>query len=208
MNKMKRDFEFEVRAEHDEEHGDYLAGRPIVYNVMTNIGGMFNEIIERGALDNADLRDVAFLVNHDLTKLPLARSRRNNANSTMQMEIDTEGMAIRVNLDTENNSDARSLYSATKRGDINGMSFAFLVDGEEWTELESDMPTRHIRSISRVMEVSAVTFPAYEQTSLEARDAEALDNARAALEKAKLETRDSELRNDILSLIKGEKHED
>lgn len=203
MNRFDRDYEFEVRAENNEEHGNFLAGRPIVYNAMTNIGGMFNEIIERGALDNADLRDVAFLVNHDNTKLPLARSRRNNINSTMQMEIDSEGMTIRVDLDTENNSDARALYSATKRGDISGMSFAFTVDADEWTGLDTEMPTRHIRSIGRVMEVSAVTFPAYMQTSIQTRDAEALESAKAALDKAKEEQIDAEKRNEIMALIGG-----
>ena len=82
MEKTERYFEFEVRAENDEKNGDFLTGRPIVYNAMTNISGMFNEVIERGALDNADLTDVAFLVNHDMSKLPLARSRRNNINSS------------------------------------------------------------------------------------------------------------------------------
>lgn len=203
--KITRTYEFEIRAENDDTNGDYLTGTPIVYNDMTNIGGMFNEVIERGALDNADLTDVAFLVNHDKSKLPLARSRRNNINSSMQMMIDPNGMTIRVNLDTANNADARSLYSATKRGDIDGMSFAFIVDGEEWTELDTEMPTRHIRSISKVMEVSAVTWPAYNRTTLEARDAEALDNAKAALEKVKSEQRASELRKNIRNQIIGGK---
>lgn len=204
---LYRDYEFEIRAEHDEENGNHLVGRPIVYNARTNIGNMFNEIIERGALDTTDLRDVAFLVNHDTSKLPLARSRRNNINSTMQLIVDSEGMGIRVNLDTENNADARALYSATQRGDITGMSFAFKVDGEEWTDLETDMPTRHITNISKVNEVSAVTWPAYEQTSLEARDAEALDNAKAALDSAKQKQRDAEIRNNIQKLLEGVKNE-
>ena len=203
--RLQRTYEFEIRAENDETNGDFLTGTPIVYNAMTNIGGMFNEIIDRGALDNADLTDVAFLVNHDKSKLPLARSRRNNMNSSMQMMVDPNGMSIRVNLDTANNADARSLYSATKRGDIDGMSFAFIVDGEEWTDLDTEMPTRHIRSISKVMEVSAVTWPAYEHTTLEARDAEALDNAKAALEKVKAEQRDVELRKTIMNMITGGK---
>ena len=85
------------------------------------------------------------------------------------------------------------------------MSFAFIVDGEEWTELDTEMPTRHIRSISKVMEVSAVTWPAYNRTTLEARDAEALDNAKAALEKVKSEQRASELRKNIRNQIIGGK---
>ena len=94
-------------------------------------------------------------------------------------------MTIRANLDVENNADAKALYSAVKRGDITGMSFMFSVDGEAWENLDSEHPTRHITSIGTVVEVSAVTFPAYEQTEINTRNREALDNARVALEKAK-----------------------
>lgn len=179
----RRSYLFEVRAE-ETESGHIITGRPIVYESKTNLG-WFDEIIERGALDGADLRDVRFLVNHDISKIPLARSRRNNANSTMQLTVDFEGMTIRVNLDTENNAEARALYSAVQRGDITGMSFMFGIDDEEWENLESDHPTRHIKKISTVVEVSAVTFPAYESTEINARDKSALDNARSALDSAR-----------------------
>lgn len=204
MEKTSRFFEFEVRAEQNEEHGDFLTGRPIVFNEATDMCGMWAEVIDRGALDKTDLRDVRFLVGHNTSMIPLARSRRNNSNSTMQMEIDENGMAIRVDLDTDNNSEAKALYSATKRGDMSGMSFMFTVDGEEWENLDSDYPTRHIRSIGKVFEVSAVAFPAYEQTSLEARSAEALENARATLERETAEQRDREVRSEIINLLKGD----
>lgn len=187
MNKeyVQRMFDFEIRAEmnEDDEVG-ILRGRPIVYNSKTDLG-WFDEIIERGALDNADLKDVRFLVNHDTKMIPLARSRNNNANSTMQMTIDSEGMLIRVNLDVKNNSEARNLYSAVERGDITGMSFMFNIDDYEWSELESDHPTRHIRKISDVVEVSACTFPAYEDTTISTRNKEALESAKLALESAR-----------------------
>lgn len=208
MNKTNRFFEFEVRAENNDAHGDFLTGRPIVFCEPTDMNGYYQEVIERDALDNTDLRDVRFLVGHNTSMIPLARSRRNNANSTMQMEIDENGMVIRVDLDTENNSEAKALYSATKRGDISGMSFMYIVDGEEWENLESDYPTRHIRSISKVFEVSAVAFPAYEQTTLEARSAEALDNARALLEKRKAEQKDAEVREEIRKLLGGNHNAD
>lgn len=181
----QRSYSFEVRAESGEK-GNLITGRPIVYESKTDLG-WFDEIIERGALDGADLTDVRFLVNHDISKIPLARSRRNNGNSTMQLSPDYEGMAIEVQLDTENNSEARSLYSAVQRGDITGMSFMFSIDDEEWSDLESDHPVRHVRKIGSVVEVSAVTFPAYESTEINARSKEALESARLALEKAKEE---------------------
>ena len=181
MNTVTRAYNFEIRAENNEKNGDHIVGRPIVYNSKTNLG-YFDEIIEAGALDKANLKDVRFLVNHNTDMIPLARSRNNNENSTMQMEVDKDGMAIRVNLDTENNTEARNLYSAIKRGDITGMSFMFTIDDEEWEDLESDHPTRHIRSIGTVLEVSAVTFPAYESTEISARAKEALDSAKSLLE--------------------------
>lgn len=185
--KFCRNYEFELRAENDEQHGDHLTGRAIVYDTPTDIGGYYREFIDRGALAHTDLRDVRLLINHNTDMVPLARSRNNNSNSTMQLSVDDNGLAIRADLDTANNADARSLYSAAGRGDISGMSFMFSVDGERWEDLETDYPTRHITSIGKVFEVSAVTFPAYESTSLQARDAQALESARAALESAKQE---------------------
>lgn len=179
----RRAYSFDIAAEETDEVG-VITGRPIVYNSRTDLG-YFDEVIERGALNGADLKDVRFLVNHDISKIPLARSRNNNANSTMQLIPDENGLAIRVNLDVKNNSDARNLYSAIERGDITGMSFMFSVDDEEWTELDSDHPTRHIKKISDVVEVSAVTFPAYEDTEISVRNKEALDSAKLALDNAK-----------------------
>lgn len=190
MNLENRAFLFEVRAEQDEKHGNIITGRPIVYNQRTNTG-YYDEVIESGALDKADLRDVRFLVNHDTSKIPLARSRNNNANSTMQLSVDNDGLAIRVDLDTENNTEARALYSAVQRGDISGMSFMFSVNSDEWEGLETDHALRRIKEIGSVVEVSAVTFPAYDTTEIQARSKEALDNARAALDSAKKSALDS-----------------
>lgn len=179
----QRAYTFEVRAEESDE-GAIITGRPIVYDSITDIG-WFDEVIERGALDNTDLTDVRFLVNHDTKMIPLARSRRNNGNSTMLLTPDYNGLTIRVKLDTENNAEARALYSAVSRGDISGMSFMFAVNDEEWDNLESDHPTRRIKDISSVVEVSAVTFPAYNATEINARSKEALENARLSLENEK-----------------------
>lgn len=188
-----RNFSFEVRAMEDEERGKYIEGRAIVFGQKTDLG-WYDEIIDADALKDTDLRDVRLLVNHNTDMIPLARSRNNNANSTMQLSVvDGEGMDIRANLDTENNTDARSLYSATDRGDITGMSFMMIVDRDSWDDIDSDHPTRTILGIRKVFEVSAVTWPAYEQTSLEARGlAEALESAKASLESARAVKRSRE----------------
>lgn len=189
MNKDKkaerRSYICEVRAENGAEATEsIIEGRPIVYGSRTNLG-WFDEIIDTGALDNADLTDVRFLVNHDLSKIPLARSRNNNMNSTMQLRPNEDGLDITARIDIGANADAKALDSAVRRGDISGMSFMFFVDGESWDDLESDHPTRHVTAISRVVEVSAVTFPAYEATEIYARSNEALESARQTLESAR-----------------------
>lgn len=196
-----RMFDFDVRADQSEEHGHFLTGRPIVFDKRTDLG-WYDEIIDRGALAETDLKDVRFLINHNTDMIPLARSRNNNANSTMQMSVDEEGMMIRVDLDTENNADSRSLYSAVERGDITGMSFMFTVGEDNWAEKESEHPTRTIRKIDKVFEVSAVTFPAYQQTSISARGlADALDNAKASLESAKAADREIERKKQRIRIL-------
>lgn len=187
MNKEVRSLEFEIRAEEtgNKERAGRLTGTPIVFNQVTDLGWI-REVIEPGALDDTDLKDVRFLVGHDTSGIPLARSRNNNASSTMQLSVNENGMDIRVDLDIENNPRAKELYSAVKRGDITGMSFMFTVDKDAWEDLESEQPLRRITAISRVFEVSAVTFPAYEGTSLEAASEDsALESARASLESAR-----------------------
>jgi HK97 family phage prohead protease len=202
MNEKEiRAFTFEVRAENNEDHGNFLEGRPIVYDSRTNLG-WYDEIIEKGALDKTDLKDVRFLVNHNTDMIPLARSRNNTVNSTMQMSVDEKGMLIRVDLDTENNAEAKSLYSAVERGDIDGMSFMFVVDKDMWEDIDTEHPTRHILGIDKVFEVSAVTFPAYEDTSIQARGlSDALDNAKKSLENVKAEARKLERRKQTIRIL-------
>lgn len=189
-----RAFNFEVRAAENEEHGEHIEGRAIVYGQPSDMG-WYTEYIDDGALNNTDMKDVRLLINHNTDMIPLARSRNNNANSTMQLSVVPDGgLDIRADLDIENNAEAKSLYSAVKRGDLSGMSFMFTVDGDRWEDVDSEHPTRHITSIRKVFEVSAVTFPAYEQTSLEARGlSDALESAKTSLESVKNERRALEL---------------
>ena len=197
-----RAFDFEVKAQQDEDHGTFLEGTPIVYEEWTDLGWYDEKIADR-ALADTDLKDVRFLVNHNTDMIPLARSRNNNENSTMQMSVeDGVGMHIRVNLDTENNAEAKALYSAVQRGDISGMSFMFVVDGDSWDDIDSEHPKRTITAIRKVMEVSAVTFPAYEQTSISARGLDsALDNAKSSLEQVRAEKRAIEIKKQKIRIL-------
>ena len=185
MSKETRAFAFEVRAEENEQHGTYITGTPIVFNQETDLG-FCSERIDPNALAETDLKDVRFLIGHNTSMIPLARSRNNNENSTMQMSVTDDGMDIRVDLDTENNAEARALYSAVKRGDMSGMSFMFTVDKDSWEDTDTDYPKRTILSIRKVYEVSAVAFPAYEGTSIQAAsEGDTLDSVKASLESAR-----------------------
>lgn len=185
----------------DNERGEkIIEGHAAVFNRQTNVGGYFFEVIDAGAFDKADLRDVPLIVNHDYSKIPLARSRRNNGNSTLTLTVDEKGLAIRAKLDVENNADAKALYSAVERGDLDGMSFAFIVDSEEWQDLRSEMPTRRIKSIAKVFEISACTFPQYEDTDLQARSVGTLDSAKKALENARAQSVEIDNEIEILKM--------
>ena len=155
----------EIRAEAPAgAEGRYLTGKPIVYETPTAINdpaGPYTEIIRRGALDDTDISDTRLMYNHDLSKVPLARTPK-----TMTLTKGAAGLEMSAQLpDTE---EARAVHTAVERGDLNGMSFAFVVapGGDKW-----DMRTkiREIFKIKKILEISVVPFPAYPQASVEAR---------------------------------------
>jgi len=153
----------EIRASQVNE-AMIIEGRAIVFDQATTINdpvGCYTEIIERGALDNADLSDVRLLFNHDLNRVPLARTPK-----TMTLKVDPVGMTIRATL--PNTESAREVYESVKRSDLSGMSFAFKVP-EGGDHYDPKTNTRTISKIEKVYECSIVQFPAYAQTSVEAR---------------------------------------
>lgn len=159
-----------------------LQGRPIVFETPTVIhdpAGEYIEIIKSGALDNTDLSDVRLLYNHDLSKVPLARTPK-----TMQLQKGPAGLEMRALLaDTQ---EAKAVHEAVKRGDLSGMSFAFTVPqgGDEW---DAATNTRTINQIAKVLECSITPFPAYPTASVEARSArQDVINRNQAKQKAKI----------------------
>lgn len=199
----QRSYTFEVRSESGENGISTLRGTPIVYGSPTDIGGYFREIIDPGALDGANLKDVPLLVNHNERMIPVARSRNNTPNSTMRLTPTPTGLDMEADIDVENNSTARELNSAVSRGDLDGMSFKFSVGDERWDDLDTDYPTRHILRFDTIAEVSAVTWPAYSATEIyAARSKEVLDNARSALDSARDDQSSRSLDSDDLELLK------
>jgi len=159
-----------------------LSGRPILYDTPTlinDVGGSYTEIIRSGALDGADLSDVRLLYNHDLGKVPLARTPK-----TMSLKVDEEGLTFEAVL--PETAGAKEVYEAVKRGDLSGMSFAFTVP-EGGDDYDAKTNTRAIRQIAKVYECSVVPYPAYPTTSIEARSARAAAlNSLEARKRAKI----------------------
>lgn len=180
-----RFMQMEVRTEEEKE--GVITGYPIVFNQITDIGCGLREVIAPEAVgDGKVLRDVALMVGHDFGMIPLAHSRNNNENSTMQLTVDDHGVHMRAVLDIQNNPKAAEVYSAIKRGDVSGMSFAFIVDKEEWEDLESDEPLRRITGFSKIFECSIVAFPAYPGTSVQAAsEFDTLESVKESLESAR-----------------------
>lgn len=207
---VTRSFEATFRALEDDEAG-VIVGTPIVFNqdtIMQDYAGQYYERIDSNALNDANLDDVMLFINHDTKKIALARSKRGNANSTMSFSIDSEGLHIRAVLDIENNLEARALYSAIKRGDMDGMSFMFRIKDFEWLGIDTDMPTFVIKSISIVHEVSVVNFPAYPQTSVNARSSDEetptslLEEAKKAYAEETARSKELEIKKQELELAK------
>lgn len=185
--------QFRAAGADEQNEGHIVEGLAAVYEeetVIRDFFGEFVEVIRAGAFDDCDFDDVRLLVNHNFDGIALARSRRNNKSdkpNTMQLTVDENGINIKADLDTENNEQARALYSAISRGDMDGMSFCFYVteEGQRWSTKDGK-DYREILKVSKVIEVSAVNFPAYGGTNIDSRsldsDKRALDNYRARLD--------------------------
>lgn len=177
-----RYFTCEMRAATDENGIAYIEGDPVVFNqeaVIARGGQRWIEVIHPNALVSADTSDVVLTVEHDGRKIPLARTKKGRG--TMQLSVVPSGLHMRAALDIERNAEARALYSAIDRGDMDSMSFLFVVapEGDSWTVLEDGGMRRDILSISRILDVSVVTRPAYEGTgvALSRSEAEAFASA-------------------------------
>lgn len=157
-----------------------LEGYALKFDKFSEDLGGYIEIIHKNALDDADLSDVRCLMNHD-ENLVLGRTK----NQTLELSVDEVGLQFKSKLpDTQN---ARDLYTLVKRGDIDQCSFGFFIDsqGYEMRE-ENNRIERHINKFLALYDVSVVTYPAYEDTSVESRS---LKMAKDEVEKFKAEKR-------------------
>lgn len=202
-DRMERYVECIVRAV-DEQGLAVIEGTPIVYDSIGNPYPYdpegFEEVIRKGALEGADISDVVLTVNHDGSKVPLARTR--NGKGTMTLVRQPDGLHFRAILDTVENATAKEVFSALKRGDLWGMSFIAIVNPEDiiWSEVDG-RPHAEIARIAELKEISIVTRPAYKDTRVKTRsEAEALTGL-AEAKKAKAELELAKARNIVRSRI-------
>lgn len=161
----------EVRAEGDE--AGKLTGYAAVFNTEADIGGWFIERIAPGAFAKSIARgdDVRALWNHDPSSI-LGRT----ASGTLSMREDEHGLHVEIEPpDTQLGRDVTTLI---KRGDVSQMSFGFRAISEKW-DLRDGIEVRTILEAD-LFDVSPVTYPAYDATSISARSSEAILKQRQA----------------------------
>jgi len=152
----------EIRA---DDEGVRVSGYAAVFGQEADIGGMFREVIEKGAFAEAVGRDdVVFLIEHE--DLPLARTR----SGTLTLREDDNGLFMETSLDASD-PDVGRIIPKMKRGDLDKMSFAFRSEVQEWDDTQ-DPPLRTIKKAS-LFDVSIVTQPAYDGTDIGLRSLEA-----------------------------------
>lgn len=172
------DFNIELRE--GESGKMIIEGYAAVYDQEALIGDEdygFYERIAKGAFDGANMKDVPLKYNHSDNVPILARTR----NKSLELKTDDKGLFIRAELlDTQDNID---MYKRIQAGLIDKMSFAFTVkaDGQEWER--GKVPKRTIKKFDRIFDVSIVSEPAYDGTSVFARSLE-LANSHIVEEKA------------------------
>lgn len=168
MNKLERRiFSASIEMRADDDKPGQLVGHAAVFDKETNIGGWFREKIAPGAFRNAIGRDdVRALFNHD-PNFVLGRTSA----GTLKLKEDKVGLLSEINPpDTQTGRDVRTLI---ERGDVNQMSFGFIVKAEEWIDgEEGELDLRVIKDVE-LWDVSPVTFPAYAQTDISARSIDA-----------------------------------
>jgi len=150
----------EMRANDDEL---VVEGYAAVFDSVTDIGP-FQERIAPGAFSDVLQDDVRLLINHD--GVPLART----SNETLELSQDDTGLYYRAKL--SNTQAGKDLYEMIKRGDINQSSFAFMI-GEESRDADD---VRVIEKVARLIDVSPVTYPAYQAATVFARAEEKKEN--------------------------------
>ena len=152
-----------------EDSPRIISGYAAVFNQVAQIGRWYRykEQIASGAFDGCNYDKCVACFNHDTDHL-LARF----SSGTLKLSVDEVG--LRFEFEVPNTTVGNDMYELVKRGDISQCSFAFVVAEESWKydEQNDENDLRTIEKIAELWDVSLVTYPAYEGTSVDARSAE------------------------------------
>lgn len=156
------DATFQLREEGEERR---IEGYFAVFGSDYNMWPGFSESVDPHAFDDALGDDVRVLIDHD-TRLVLGRT----AAGTAELRVDEHGLwgSVLINPD---DTDAMNIYARNKRGDVNQASFGFDILDEEYENREDGSTHCTIKRV-KLYEVSVCTFPAYQETELQARKAD------------------------------------
>lgn len=179
-----RTLQTELKARTETDSPDkYIEGYFAVFNKETELWpGAFEEIAPE-AFDGTLLDDVRALINHDTT-LVLGRTKSN----TLELKVDNVGLWGRIKINT-NDTDAMNLYERVARGDVDQCSFGFNILAEE-TDWRDDGTVKWTIQEVKLYEVSPCTFPAYEQTGIQARKAQVDEHRERLFEARKLKLKE------------------
>lgn len=148
----------------DNKDGKKISGYAIVFNKpskpIPDGKSSFTEIIDPKALENTDLSDVVMLSNHDYSK-PLATVKA----GTLKLNVDGKGLHFEATL--PNTTDGSDTFENVKAGNIDSASFRFANASDQWSKDENGNITRTITNIGDIFEISSVTVPAYDDSSVE-----------------------------------------
>lgn len=154
--------DFEARAEGDKQ---YFEGYAYVYGAVADIGG-FTEEIARGAESEVMQDDVRGLFNHDPNYV-LGRNGK-----TMKLTVDSRGLKYSIEYNPADPDHVR-LMEKVKRGDVSQSSFAFKTKDDKW-EVRNGKDHRTVTKFKRLLDVSPVTYPAYNEATVAARSLDKL----------------------------------
>lgn len=164
MNKeiQYRSKDIHLREADTENEEKIIEGYFVVFDDETNLFDGVYEKIDKNAFSETLEKDIKALYDHDSAKV-LGRT----TNKTLTLKVDDHGLYGKI-LINDKDTEAVNLYERVKRGDINQCSFGFYVEEEE-TETRDDGSVLFTIKKVNLLEVSVVTFPAYSNTSVEAR---------------------------------------
>lgn len=189
MEKRTSNFDLSIRSDTSSENKKIISGYFIVFDEETELYPDYFEKISSNAVGDLKNKDIRALVNHDTSRV-LGRT----TTGTLKLHADKKGVFGEIEIN-DKDTDALNLYERVKRGDVTQCSFGFYINGVNETWDDNDVLRVELTDID-LFEVSVVTFPAYEQTSVAARTRlEDAKKEKLVLKKERLKERIKNVKN-------------